>query len=159
MAISLALVGLIRDAHEIVAPAERRYPDATLVRALLVPATAAAIALERNRPDEAITSLEASRSVETGSTAVLVPTYLRGLAYLAKRNGAAARAEFERVVERRGVDPFAPIQPMSQLGLARAYALEGDVEKSRAAYDRLFELWRNADADLPILRARAEYAA
>ena len=70
---SLALVGLIRDAREIVAPAERRYPDATLVRALLVPATAAAIALERNRPDEAITSLEASRSVETGSTAVLVP--------------------------------------------------------------------------------------
>ena len=159
VAISLALVGLIRDAREIVAPAERRYPDATLVRALLVPATAAAIALERNRPDEAITSLEASRPVETGSTAVLVPTYLRGLAYLAKRNGPAARAEFERVVERRGVDPFAPIQPMSQLGLARAYALEGDMEKSRAAYDRLFELWRNADADLPILqRARAEYA-
>ena len=124
-----------------------------------MPATAASIALERNRPDDAIESLEVTRSLETGSTSALVPTYLRGAAYLAKRNGPAARAEFERVLERRGVDPFAPIQPMSQLGVARALALEGDVEKSRAAYDRLFQLWRDADPDLPILqRARTEYA-
>ena len=159
VAVSLALAGLIRDAQEIVTPAERRYPEATLVRELLVPATAAAIALERNRPDDAIAALEAARPVETGSTGALIPAYLRGVAYLAKRNGAAARAEFERVLERRGVDPFAPIQPMSQLGLARAFALEGHVERSKAAYDRLFELWHDADADLPILqRARAEYA-
>ena len=159
VAIALGLAGLAREAREIVAPAERRYPNATLVRALLVPATAASIALERNRPDDAIESLEVARSLETGSTSALVPTYLRGAAYLAKRNGPAARAEFERVLERRGVDPFAPIQPMSQLGVARALALEGDVEKSRAAYDRLFQLWRDADPDLPILqRARTEYA-
>jgi hypothetical protein len=48
---------------------------------------------------------------------------------------------------------------MSQLGVARAWALEGDAEKSRAAYEKLFEMWRDADADLPVLlRARAEYA-
>jgi tetratricopeptide (TPR) repeat protein len=159
VAVSLGLAGLARHANEIVAPAAKRYPDATLVRAMLVPATAATIAIERKRPDDAIAALEASRPVETGSTAALVPTYLRGVAYLARRDGAAARVEFERVLDRRGVDPFAPIQPMSQLGLARAFALEGDVEKSRAAYDRLFELWRDADPDLPILqRARAEYA-
>jgi serine/threonine protein kinase/Tfp pilus assembly protein PilF len=159
VAVSLGLAGLARHANEIVAPAAKRYPHATLVRAMLVPATAATIAIERNRPDDAIAALEASRPVETGSTAALVPTYLRGVAHLARRDGVAARAEFERVLERRGVDPFAPIQPMSQLGLARAFALEGDVEKSRAAYDRLFELWRDADPDFPILqRARAEYA-
>ena len=121
--------------------------------------TSAAIALDRNRPDDAIGALEATRSLETGSSAALVPIYLRGAAYLAKRDGPAARAEFERVLQLRGVDPFAPILPMSQLGVARAWALEGDADKSRAAYDKLFELWRDGDADLPVLlRARAEYA-
>lgn len=48
---------------------------------------------------------------------------------------------------------------VSQLGLARAYALEGDVAKSRAAYETLFANWKNADADLPILKqAKAEFA-
>jgi serine/threonine protein kinase/tetratricopeptide (TPR) repeat protein len=158
-AIALGLSGLARDARDLVAPAERRYPNATLVQSLLAPLTSAAIALDRNRPDDAIGALEATRSLETGSSAALVPIYLRGAAYLAKRDGPAARAEFERVLQLRGVDPFAPILPMSQLGVARAWALEGDADKSRAAYDKLFELWRDGDADLPVLlRARAEYA-
>jgi hypothetical protein len=54
---------------------------------------------------------------------------------------------------------LSPILVTSQLGLARAYALQGDVARSRTAYETLFTEWQNADADLPILKqAKTEYA-
>ncbi|HEY4765787.1 MAG TPA: hypothetical protein VIH75_19090 [Candidatus Sulfotelmatobacter sp.] len=54
---------------------------------------------------------------------------------------------------------MSPILVMSQLGLARAYAMQRDVAKSRAAYATLFANWKNADSDLPILKqAKAEFA-
>jgi tetratricopeptide (TPR) repeat protein len=159
LAAALALAGLSQEAHEIVEPARRRYPASTLVRTVLVPSTAAAGALQRRRPDDAIASLEASRPTEVGTTAGLVPVYLRGEAYLAKGDASAARAEYQRVLDGRGADPFAPIVPLAYLGVARAWALEGENRKSRAAYDQLFDLWREADPDLAILqRARAEYS-
>ena len=48
---------------------------------------------------------------------------------------------------------------MSQLGLGRAYALQGDKQKSRTAYQDFFALWKDADPDIPILKeAKEEYA-
>jgi tetratricopeptide (TPR) repeat protein len=156
---ALGLAGLMSQARAIVAPAERRYPASTLVRTVLSPTVEAAIALQRRQPDDAIAALEGARASETGTVAGLVPVYLRGEAYLAKRDTAAARREYQRILDRRGADPFEPVVALAHLGIARAWAVEGDDAKSRAAYEQLFEVWSNADADLPILqRARAEYA-
>jgi len=43
--------------------------------------------------------------------------------------------------------------------LARAYALQGDTAKARAAYNDFLTLWKDADPDIPVLKqAKAEYA-
>jgi len=88
----------------------------------------------------------------------LVPLYLRGEAYLQQGDAARAIAEFERVLAHRGVDPFATVLPLSQLGLARAHARAGDPAGSRRAYEALFATWAPADGDFRLLGiARAEY--
>ena len=49
--------------------------------------------------------------------------------------------------------------PLAHLGLARAYALQGDANKARTSYQDFFALWKDADPDIPILKqAKAEYA-
>jgi serine/threonine protein kinase/tetratricopeptide (TPR) repeat protein len=157
-AAALALAGDTAQAREIVSWARERYPDSTVVRTVLAPSVFAAAALFERRPDDAIEALEASRSRERGAVAALVPFYLRGEAYLARRDGPAARTEFQAVLDARGADPFAPMIPLSQLGLARAWALEGNAAKSREAYEALFRIWSRADADVWVLqRAKAEY--
>ena len=51
-----------------------------------------------------------------------------------------------------------PIAPLAYLGLARAYAMQGDGAQAHAAYKNFFTNWKNADTDIPILKqARAEY--
>ncbi len=81
------------------------------------------------------------------------------MAYIRLRRPEDAAGEFNAILARRGVSPLSPILVVSQLGLARAYALQRDVAKSRAAYEALFTGWKDADPDLPILKqAKAEYA-
>ena len=85
--------------------------------------------------------------------------YLRGEAYLGIRAPAEAAAEFNKIIEHRGLNPVAPVRSLARLGLARAYALAGDNDKSRTAYQDFFALWKDADADIPILQqAKAEYS-
>ena len=88
----------------------------------------------------------------------LVPVFLRGEAYLLKGSFADAIGQYERILQHRGVDPFAPIVPLAQLGIARAKARLSDVDGSRRAYEELFTIWKSADADFgPLLAARREY--
>jgi eukaryotic-like serine/threonine-protein kinase len=48
---------------------------------------------------------------------------------------------------------------LARLGLARAYALQGDTAKSKSAYQDFLTLWKDAEPDIPILKqAKAEYA-
>ena len=157
-AAALGLVGLIAEAHALAGSAETRYPDATLVRTLLTPSTRAAIALYRSRPDDAIEALRAASPTELGTVAGLVPVYLRGQAYLQKGAFADASRQYEQILKHRGVDPFAPIVPLAQLGVARAKARLGDIEGSRRTYEELFTIWKAADADFePLRTARKEY--
>ena len=87
----------------------------------------------------------------------LYPVYVRGEAYLASKQGQAAVAEFKKVVDHYGVVQNEPIGTLAHLGLGGAYLLSGHKEKSRAAYDGFFELWKDADSDVPILQqANAE---
>ncbi len=127
---------------------------------MFIPTCEAAIAVGRGAPSEAIAALEAATPTEFGTVAGLVPTFLRGEAYLAKRDSEAARREFQKVLDHRGADPFAPVVPLARLGLARAWRMSGDLDKSRKEYDELLQIWKDADTDLPLLqRAREERAA
>jgi hypothetical protein len=80
------------------------------------------------------------------------PTYFRGLAFLQARQGHEAAAEFEAIIAHRGVDPGSVMWPLAHLGLARARAVAGDLGASRAAYERFFTIWSEADDDLPVLQ-------
>jgi len=89
----------------------------------------------------------------------MYPVYVRGEAYLAAHQGSEAAGEFQKFVEHRGTVTNEPIGAFARLGLARAYALQGDAVKARAAYQDFLALWKDADPDIPILKeAKAEYA-
>jgi hypothetical protein len=89
----------------------------------------------------------------------LYPAYVRGEAYLAAHNGAAAAAEFQKLVDHRNIVVNFPLGALAHLGLARAYVLPGNTAKAKAAYQDFLTLWKDADPDIPILKdAKAEYA-
>jgi hypothetical protein len=78
---------------------------------------------------------------------------------LALARGNEAAAEFQKILDHRGIVGNEPIGALAHLGLGRAYALARDTAKSRAAYNDFLTLWKDADLDIPILRqAKAEYA-
>ena len=89
----------------------------------------------------------------------LYTAYVRGQAYFAAGRGQEAAAEFQKVLDHRGVVLADPIGALAHLQLGRAYSVQGDIAKAKSAYQRFLTLWKDADADLPVLkRARAEYA-
>jgi len=89
----------------------------------------------------------------------LYPAYVRGEAYLAAHRGIEAAAEFEKIIEHRGVVLNRPSGVLAHLGLARAYAMQGDTAKAKVAYRDFLTLWKDADPDIPILKqAKLEYA-
>jgi hypothetical protein len=94
-----------------------------------------------------------------GDNAILCPVYLRGETYLRLQVGSAAAAEFQKFIDHRGMVANFPWGALARLGLARAYAIQGDTAKARAAYQDFLTLWKDADPDVPILKqAKTEYA-
>lgn len=157
-----AMTGDAARAQKLADDSLRQYPRDLLVNQEWVPSVRAILALRRRQPDEAIQLLESATTYELGSAPDGVdglPAFLRGQAYLAKHDGAKAAAEYRKLLEHRDIDPVNMLLPLSQLGLARAYAVQGDTPKARTAYQDLFAVWKNADSDLPVLKeAKAEYA-
>jgi hypothetical protein len=102
--------------------------------------------------------LRPTEAFEFGNVALGVPAYLRGLAYLNLKQGSPAAAEFQKVLDHKGVTGNTPYSALARLGLGRAFALSGDSAKARTAYQDFFALWKDADTDVPILKtAKAEY--
>ena len=138
----------------------RRFPQDSFIRTSWLPMTEAALAIHDHRPAHAIDRLEAARRDETGDQAALWPAYLRGLAYLDQGAAAEAEAEFQKILDHRGVlapAVFHPaamtLYPLAHVGRARAAARAGRVEDGQRAWEALFGLWKDADPDLPLLVA------
>ena len=117
-----------------------------------MPLTAAAVALSDGQAARAIELLEPVRPFDHAPSAEFWPLYLRGQAHLQLRNGAAAAAEFQNIVDHHGEVPASLLYPIAYLGLARAATQTGDLEKARQSYDTLLKIWSNADPDLQLLK-------
>lgn len=155
---------------------DKGRPEDTLVQFNYLPTLRARLALNRGNASEGIESLRAAAPYELGQTTfsipgwtAMYPVYVRGQAYLAERNGKAAAGEFQKILDHPGVVLMEPIGALAHLQIARAYALEAQTSegaaadaaraKARAAYQDFLTLWKDADADIPILiQAKAEYA-
>ena len=159
VAVVLAITGEASRAQSITDELDHRFPDDTLLHQVSIPCIRALIELNRKAPDAAIQALQSATPYELGSAQGLFPIYVRGLAYLQAKRGVEAAAEFQKMVDHRGIAPTAPEHSLAKLGLGRAHATTGDTAKARAAYQDFFALWKDADADIPILKeAKAEYA-
>ncbi len=152
-AVALALAGAPDEAEAAVNRRGEVRPEDTFLRVAYLPAARGAIALARNRPTETVEALRPAAPYQFGFIAALAPAYIEGLAYARAGAHAEAARVFRSVVEHRGSDPFSPLVPMAQLGLARALAASGDVAGSRRAYETLLEWWAGADADLAVVGA------
>ncbi len=157
--------GRIGDAPRATALADKLnkdFPVSTIQQIYWQPTIRAEIEISRNNPDKAITLLQTAASYELGGggpVGGLYPVFVRGQAFLQARQGAQAAAEFQKVIDHRGIVQNLPVGALAHLGLGRAYVLEGDTARARSAYQDFFALWKDADPDIPILiTAKSEYA-
>jgi len=145
---------------------EKAFVEDTDVQFNYLPTLRARLALIHSNPQQAIDSLEIAAPYELGLPAGgfynwpnMYPVYVRGEAYLAAHQGKEAVAEFQKILDHRGIVLNEPIGALAHLLLGRAYAMQGDTAKARAAYQDFLTLWKDADPDIPILKqAKAEYA-
>jgi hypothetical protein len=164
-ALTLARVGETARAKAIVGELEKSYPSQTVLRVYWLPTIKAAIELNASNSAQALVFLEAAAPFELGMPpqfnflGTMYPAYIRGDAQLLAHNGSAAATEFQKFLDHRGVVVNFPLGALAHLGLARAYALQGQTAKARTAYQDFGALWKDADPDIPILKqAKSEYA-
>jgi DNA-binding winged helix-turn-helix (wHTH) protein/tetratricopeptide (TPR) repeat protein len=166
LGLALAYSGNISGTQRLVDYFARTFPESTIVQFNYLPTLRARLALMYSNPQQAIHDLEIATPYEFGLPAIgfynwpnLYPIYVRGEAYLAAHQGREAGAEFQKILDHRGIVLNEPIGALAHLQLGRAYALQGDAAKARTAYQNFLTLWSDADPDIPILKeAKAEYA-
>ncbi len=158
LALTFALSGDVARAQSLADELARNLPEHTINNGVWLPTIRAAIELKRNHPDKALQLLEAARQYDSAITIHFRSAWLRGQAYLQLKQGAQAAAEFQKIIDHRGWDVTSPLWPLAHLGLARAAMIEGDTAKARQSYEKFLQLWKDADADLPVLiEAKKEY--
>jgi serine/threonine protein kinase/Flp pilus assembly protein TadD len=163
-AIALGLAGDSAPAMRVADDLDKRLPEDTIVQFDYVPMIRAAVALHNGAADKALAALAPSAPYELGAASqnlnfLLYPVYLRGEANLAAKQGTAAAAEFQKILDHLGVVLNEPITALARLGLGRAYILAGDRDRAKTAYQDFLVLWKDADTGTPILQqAKAEYA-
>jgi len=160
---ALALSGDSSQAQALADDLERRFPEDTSIRSSYVPALRARLALNHGDASKAIETLQVAIPHELGPArsllGALYPVYVRGEAYLALHQGVDAATEFQKILDHRGIVQSDPIGALAHWQLGRAYAMQGDTAKAKAAYQDFLTLWKDADPDIPILKqARSEYS-
>ena len=159
--LALALSGDSAQAQNLVNGWAQSYPQDSLAKFNFLPTARAAIAMSQHDPAKAVAELEATTPYELGrvGSVSLAPVFMRGQAYLLSGHGKEAESEFQKILDHPGIVGYSPLGALAHLGLARAYAFQGETAKARAAYQDFLTLWKDADPDIPILQqAKAEYA-
>jgi tetratricopeptide (TPR) repeat protein len=163
-ALTLARIGETARAKALVDDLEKNYGSNSVLKLYWLPTVKAAIELSKGDPAQVFRILEAAAPYELGSppplqVGTLYPAYLRGQAYLLVHNGNAAAAEFQNLLDHRGIVVNFVTASVAHLQIARAFAMAGDAAKAKAAYQGFVSSWREADADIPVLKeAKAEFA-
>jgi tetratricopeptide (TPR) repeat protein len=143
-----------------------RFPLNTAINRYWLPAIHASIEMRRKNPAKALEDLQTAAQYELGSPlpqfevgGSLYPVYIRGEAYLLLHQGKEAASQFQKFLDYRGVAVNCPLGALARLQLGRAFARQGDTDRSRAAYRDFFRLWKDADPNIPVLiGAKSEYA-
>jgi eukaryotic-like serine/threonine-protein kinase len=167
VALALAVSGDASRSRTLTDELERRFPENTAVKFNYLPVLRARLALSHREPTKALEELRLAApyergyppSADVGSFGALYPVYVRGEAYLAAHQGIQAAAEFQNILDHRGIVVADPIGALARLQLGRAFVLTGDTTQAVTAYQDFLALWKNADPDIPIfVQAKAEYA-
>ena len=165
-AFALALEGDSSRAESLVNDLEKRFPEDTSVQFNYLPALRAQLALNRHDATKAIEALQVAAQHDLAIPAVasnygfgsMYPVYTRGLAHLALHHGTEAAADFQKILDHPGIVVSDPVGATARLQMARAYAMQGDTIKAKAAYQDFLSLWQNADAEVPVYKqAKAEF--
>ncbi len=161
----LAFSGDAKRAQVVAQDVGKNFPLNTLAQSYWLPAIHAQIALISKDATSAIEQLRAAGPVELGlpsgnaTNSCLYPVYVRGQAFLVAGKGSEAAAEFQKILDHRGLVWNCATGSLARLQLARAHAMSGDTAKAKAAYQDFLTLWKDADPDIPILKeAKAEHA-
>jgi tetratricopeptide (TPR) repeat protein len=166
-ALALGLSGGSYRSEVLAGDLEQRFPEDTFVTFTYVPVLRGLAELRRGKPEHSVERLQVALRYELAASGLnfhnygggLHSAYVRGEALTAARRYAEAAAEFQKVLDHPGIVGADPIGVLAHLQLGRVFVLSGDRTKAKAAYETFLALWKDADADLPVLkRANAEYA-
>jgi tetratricopeptide (TPR) repeat protein len=164
-ALAFAMTGDTARAESLAKDLGKRFPLDTQIQSLWLPAIQGQLALDKKNPAAALNTLQAASPIELGqiqfvnNISCLYHVYVRGEGYLATGQGSAAAAEFQKILDHSGIVWNCWTGALAHLGLARAYVLQGDTAKAKAAYQDFLTLWKDSDPDVPVLvAAKAEYA-
>src|SRR5271155_2109783 len=162
LALVLARSGRIEEAGKFADEVSPERPEDTLVQHYFLPTIRAAIKLQQHDPAAAIELLRGTVKYDlafTGLFDYVYPAYIRGLAYLELGDGQSAAAQFQKLIDNPGITVRYVTGPLAWLQLGRAQKMMGDDAAARESYETFLDLWKNADADIPIYQqAKAEYA-
>ena len=164
IALAAARGGDLLRAQRLTEQLQKENPSDTLMQGYWLPAIRAQMALQKKDWAKAVEDLAPAESLELGgsqgeSVNSLYPAFLRGQAYLAGGDATRAAAEFQKLMDHRGIVLNFPLGALAYLGRGRAYALAGDAANAKQDYETFLALWKNADADLVLLaQAKSEYA-
>jgi eukaryotic-like serine/threonine-protein kinase len=144
--------GNFKAAEKLVQELEKSAPTNTVLKLYWFPTVKAAVEIARGNSAQALDLLQAAAPYEMGSPPPfqiesLYPAYLRGEAYLVARQGPAAAAEFQKLIDHPGMVLNFPLGALARLGAARARVLAGDSADAKKAYQDFFALWKDADPD------------
>ena len=163
-AMTFARIGETTRAKRLVEELKSTYPSNTLLNLYWLPTFNAAIKLREGDEPRAIALLKSVEPYELAEQpslqlGTLYPAYLRGQALMRMHDGAAAAAEFQKLLDHQGIVRNFVMGALAHLQLARAYAIAHDIPKAAVAYQDFFAFWKDADPDIPVfVAAKSEYA-
>jgi hypothetical protein len=164
--VALGLAGDYSRSEALAGDLERRFPEDTFAKFTYTPVLRALTSMGRGSSADSVARLEIARQYELAVNGVsfhcnlggLHSAYLRGQAFAAEHRYSEAAAEFQKILDHRGLVGLDPIGALAHLQLGRVFVLSGDKAKAKAAYEAFLTLWKNADPAIPVLRsAKAEY--